>query len=388
MHALADGITRAELEQACDRLVVSATCSCAAEGARLRFRHGLVREAAYASLAKAARARLHERHAEWLERLGGELPEADARIGFHLEAACRYEQEIAGAMPERLVSAAGRRLEAAARVARARGDLLGEIGFLDRAVALLGTDRAQGVELLPALVSALFGGGRSDPRGGLARARGVDERRARPPARRGASGDRARADPALSPPGELRRPGGGHRRPSGASARCARRRRARAARADYLMSDLTWLLGDPEGPTPTPSACSPTRAAPESGVRHRDGADLHGLVPGRGAVPGRRRRSPASMRSTSSGRPARRRAHCAACRAVFAAMTGHFDGPRTPWPRRSRASRRCTSARSRLHGAARRPSRTLAGDPAAAERALRDADAPSLGLRTTTGTCR
>ncbi len=34
----------------------------------LRFRHGLVREAAYASLAKSARARLHERHAAWLDR--------------------------------------------------------------------------------------------------------------------------------------------------------------------------------------------------------------------------------------------------------------------------------------------------------------------------------
>ena len=164
VHALAAGITRAELEQACDRLVardllVPAT---PADGESLRFRHGLLREAAYASLAKSARARLHERHAAWLDGLGSDLPEADARIGFHLETACRYEQEIGGGAPAELVSRAGRRLEAAARVARGRGDLLGEIGFLDRAVALLGTEQEQGVALLPALVSALSEAGSSD----------------------------------------------------------------------------------------------------------------------------------------------------------------------------------------------------------------------------------
>ena len=97
VHALADGITRAELEQACDRLVrrdLLVRAEAGTDPGVLRFRHGLVREAAYASLAKAARARLHERRAAWLEGLGGELPEADARIAFHLEAACRYEQEI------------------------------------------------------------------------------------------------------------------------------------------------------------------------------------------------------------------------------------------------------------------------------------------------------
>ena len=120
-----------------------------------------MREAAYASLAKSARARLHERHADWLDVLGAEVPEADARIGLHLETAWRYEREIGGDAPPELAARAGRRLAAAARIARGRGDLPGEIGFLDRAVALLGTESEQGAELLPELVSALVEAGAS-----------------------------------------------------------------------------------------------------------------------------------------------------------------------------------------------------------------------------------
>jgi DNA-binding SARP family transcriptional activator len=164
VHALAGGITRAELEQACDRLVrrdLLVRIEVGAPAGGLRFRHALVREAAYAALAKSARARLHERHAAWLEELGGELPEADARIAVHLETACRYEQEIGAGAPDELVARTGRRLEAAARVARGRGDLLGEIGFLDRAIALLGTEHEQGAALLPTLVSALTDAGSS-----------------------------------------------------------------------------------------------------------------------------------------------------------------------------------------------------------------------------------
>ena len=128
----------------------------------MRFRHGLVREAAYASLTKSVRARLHERHAAWLDDLGGELPEADARIAFHLESACRYQRGLTGAAAPALLRRAGDRLAAAARVARGRGDLLGEIGFLDRAVALLGTESEQGAALLPVLLWALCDAGASE----------------------------------------------------------------------------------------------------------------------------------------------------------------------------------------------------------------------------------
>jgi DNA-binding SARP family transcriptional activator/tetratricopeptide (TPR) repeat protein len=165
VHALTAGVTRAEVEYACDRLVerdLLVRGGAGVTGTVLRFRHALIRDAAYASLAKSARARLHERHAKWLAELGDDLPEADARIGFHLEIACRYVQEVGGRAPAALEAQAGRRLAAAAASAHARGDIRGQIGFLERAVALLGSERTEGAELFPGLVLALFEAGSID----------------------------------------------------------------------------------------------------------------------------------------------------------------------------------------------------------------------------------
>jgi predicted ATPase len=133
VHALATGITRAEVERACERLLERDLLVRGPRPGTLRFRHTLIRDVAYASLAKSARAGLHERHADWLGGLGRELAEADARIGFHLETACRLTGEIGLPVPSALVQRAGERLAAAADAAHARGDLAGEIGFLDRA---------------------------------------------------------------------------------------------------------------------------------------------------------------------------------------------------------------------------------------------------------------
>ena len=156
-----------------------------------RFRHGLLREAAYASLAKATRAQLHERHAVWLHGLGAELAEADARMGFHLETACRYAREVGDDTASALAARAGTRLAAAARSARGRGDLLAEVGFLERAVALSGTDDAHGVALLPALVSALSDAGSSERAEALAERAVSRERSARSRRRRRAVTRRA-----------------------------------------------------------------------------------------------------------------------------------------------------------------------------------------------------
>jgi predicted ATPase len=81
VRALAGGVARAEVEQACHRLVEHdlLTEEPGGEGMELRFRHTLIRDTAYATLTKSARARLHERHAAWLAGLGGGVPEADAR---------------------------------------------------------------------------------------------------------------------------------------------------------------------------------------------------------------------------------------------------------------------------------------------------------------------
>ena len=59
-----------------------------------RFRHLLIRDAAYDALPKATRAELHERLASWLEQHGTELVELDEIVGYHLEQACRYRAEL------------------------------------------------------------------------------------------------------------------------------------------------------------------------------------------------------------------------------------------------------------------------------------------------------
>ena len=104
-----------------------------------RFRHVLIRDAAYESLQKDARAALHERFAAWLERTAGtRIPEFEEIVGYHLEHAYRYVQLLRGADADAQVLAAraSRRLESAGRRALSRSDLSAAIGLLERAAAL------------------------------------------------------------------------------------------------------------------------------------------------------------------------------------------------------------------------------------------------------------
>ncbi len=59
-----------------------------------RFRHLLIRDAAYDALPKATRAELHERFADWLTTRGADLVEQDEIVGYHLEQAARYKAEL------------------------------------------------------------------------------------------------------------------------------------------------------------------------------------------------------------------------------------------------------------------------------------------------------
>ena len=59
-----------------------------------RFRHLLIRDAAYDGLPKATRAELHERFAAWLEEHGAELVALDEILGHHLERSYRYRAEL------------------------------------------------------------------------------------------------------------------------------------------------------------------------------------------------------------------------------------------------------------------------------------------------------
>ena len=66
-------------------------------GDAFKFRHILIRDAAYESLPKAERAVLHERFADWLERRSaGSSGDFDLIVGYHLEQAYRHRVELGG----------------------------------------------------------------------------------------------------------------------------------------------------------------------------------------------------------------------------------------------------------------------------------------------------
>jgi class 3 adenylate cyclase/tetratricopeptide (TPR) repeat protein len=126
-----------------------------------RFRHLLIRDAAYDSLPKATRAELHERFAEWLDRHAA-LVEQDEIVGYHLERACRNRAELDADDPrlEGLARRAATRLEAAARGAESRGDVPAMCGLLQRASDLLPEGDRQRLETILGLAYPLNQAGR------------------------------------------------------------------------------------------------------------------------------------------------------------------------------------------------------------------------------------
>jgi class 3 adenylate cyclase/predicted negative regulator of RcsB-dependent stress response len=100
-----------------------------------RFRHLLIRDAAYESLPKATRAELHERFADWLEDRGRGLVELDELVGYHLEQAARYKAELGQSDPK-VAARAGERLANAGRRALWRGDFRAAKPLLERALEL------------------------------------------------------------------------------------------------------------------------------------------------------------------------------------------------------------------------------------------------------------
>jgi DNA-binding SARP family transcriptional activator/tetratricopeptide (TPR) repeat protein len=113
----------------------------------LRFRHLLIREAAYDSMPKEVRAELHEGVATWLEEsTEGPTVEYDEIIGHHLEQAYRYRADLApvGEVEAELATRAVNRLAAAGRRASFRADMIAADSLLTRAASLLpDTSRAK-----------------------------------------------------------------------------------------------------------------------------------------------------------------------------------------------------------------------------------------------------
>jgi class 3 adenylate cyclase/tetratricopeptide (TPR) repeat protein len=122
-----------------------------------RFRHLLIRDAAYEAMPKELRAALHERFAGWLERSVGErIAEYEEVLGYHFEQAHRYRRELGPADEHATALGAkgAERLGSAGKRALARGDVPAAVSLFDRAVDLLPTDATR-VELLCDLGQAL-----------------------------------------------------------------------------------------------------------------------------------------------------------------------------------------------------------------------------------------
>jgi class 3 adenylate cyclase/tetratricopeptide (TPR) repeat protein len=125
-----------------------------------RFRHILIRDAAYEAIPKERRTHLHETFAAWLEQAAGErVTEYEEILAHHLEQALRQRAEL-GPLDERARDV-GRRaadlLASAGRRAFARNDLSASVNLLERAVDLRPADEPDRLELLVDLGAALHG---------------------------------------------------------------------------------------------------------------------------------------------------------------------------------------------------------------------------------------
>ncbi len=136
-----------------------------------RFRHLLIRDAAYDALPKAVRADLHARFADWLDQPGRDLVERDEIVGYHLERASRYQAEL-GQPDAALADRAAARLAAAGHRAVDRQEYRTGAALLTRAAELVRPYRTDvALELESAWAPSSF-----DVRAGAETAEAVTER--------------------------------------------------------------------------------------------------------------------------------------------------------------------------------------------------------------------
>ncbi len=139
VHALAGDLTKVDLERAIANLVRKELLRphppTLQGGQAFRFRHLLIRDAAYDSVSKTTRAQLHVRFAFWLEDNAGALPELDEISGWHLEQAVRYQRELGREADPSLAERAAAHLHAAGSRAGERGDVAAATNLLERAIA-------------------------------------------------------------------------------------------------------------------------------------------------------------------------------------------------------------------------------------------------------------
>ena len=127
-----------------------------------RFRHLLIRDAAYDALPKATRAELHERFVTWLEQQARDLVELDEIAGWHLEQAILYRRELAREVAPQLASRAAGYLWASGKRAARRQDLAAATNLLHRALALTQPHDSLHALIAVELAESLLGAGNSD----------------------------------------------------------------------------------------------------------------------------------------------------------------------------------------------------------------------------------
>lgn len=123
------------------------------------FHHILTQEAAYGQTSKESRGELHVRFASWLERESGDrIGENEEILAYHLEQASRYRTEL-GHSDDRtvaLIDRASATLASVGRRALARGDMSAAANLLTRAYDLLPTEGASRLALVPELGQVLL----------------------------------------------------------------------------------------------------------------------------------------------------------------------------------------------------------------------------------------
>lgn len=122
-----------------------------------RFKHILIRDAAYASLPKARRAELHLRVVEWLDGWAGDRRDEFVEIAaYHLEQAALLQLELHGQADASIAERAAEALSRSARRALDREELAAGERFASRALALNPGDPTARAEADALLAEAVF----------------------------------------------------------------------------------------------------------------------------------------------------------------------------------------------------------------------------------------
>lgn len=124
-----------------------------------RFRHILIRDAAYEGMPKEIRAALHEAFARWLAgEMAERVSEFDEVLGYHFEQAYAYRRELGpiGDREGEVARLAAEHLARAGRRALGRRDLHAGTSLLTRATHLLEPGASGRLDLLFELGAALL----------------------------------------------------------------------------------------------------------------------------------------------------------------------------------------------------------------------------------------